>query len=54
VYENVWPVIRLPESNTPVSDVAVCVVAPWLIQQTVPPGGTVTSIGLNAKSMMVT
>jgi hypothetical protein len=54
VNEKVWPGIRFPESKTAPSDVAVWVVGPWFTQQTVPPGGTVTSAGVNAKSLMAT
>jgi hypothetical protein len=47
VNEKVWPWIRSPESKRPVSDVTVCWIGSWFTQQTVVPGGTVTSAGTN-------
>ena len=54
VYWNVWPCWSVPESKTPsASDVTVCGVMSWLIQQTVVPTGTVTVSGSYAKLMML-
>jgi hypothetical protein len=50
----VWPMIRSPESKRPVSDVTVCVTLSWFTQQTVVPGGTVSSAGSNWKLEMLT
>ena len=46
----VSPFARRPESKAPVSEVAVCEIWPVFVQQTVVPGGTVTSAGLKKKS----
>jgi hypothetical protein len=43
---NMSPGDRNPESKTPVSEVAVCVVCPSFVQQTVVPAGIVTLAGL--------
>ncbi len=45
VYVNVSPFDMKPESKTPVSEVAVCVIWPVFVQQTVVPVGTVTLAG---------
>jgi hypothetical protein len=45
VNEYVSPGDMKPESKTPVSEVAVCVIWPLFVQQTVVPTGTVTSAG---------
>jgi len=50
VKEKVSPAGRVPESNTPVSEVTVWALCPELIQQTVVPTGIVRPIGLKTKS----
>ena len=50
MYVNVSPLAKDPESKTPSSDVAVCVVWPVFVQQTVVPTGTVMSAGSKKKS----
>jgi len=50
VYVNVSPLANDPESKTPSSDVAVCVVWPVFVQQTAVPTGTVMSAGSKKKS----
>ena len=50
VNENESPCARKPESKTPVSEVAVCVIWPLFVQQTVVPTGTLMSAGLKKLS----
>jgi hypothetical protein len=47
------PGARKPESNTAVSEVAVCVTWPLFVQQTVVPVGIVTSAGSKKLSPML-
>ena len=50
VYVKVSPLFMNPESKTPVSEVAVCVIWPVFVQQTVVPTGTVTLAGSKNRS----
>jgi hypothetical protein len=50
---NMSPGAMKPESNTPVSEVAVCVTWPLFVQQTVVPVGIVTSAGSKKLSPML-
>jgi hypothetical protein len=40
----------LPELNAPISELTVWATAPVFVQQTVPPGATLTVAGLKPKS----
>jgi hypothetical protein len=46
--------MRVPERNTPVSELTVCGMAPLFVQQTVVPTGTVSMSGSYAKSTIDT
>jgi hypothetical protein len=54
VWVNVSPARRVPESNTPVSEVTVWALCPRLTQQTVVPVGTVTASWSKKKSLTST
>ena len=54
VWENVWPLEREPESNSPVLLVTVCDVESRLVQVTVVPAVTFMFCGWKEKSEMLT
>jgi len=54
VNRNSCPEVRNPESKTPVSEVAVCVMPPVFVQQTVLPAGISTLDGSKKLSPIAT
>jgi hypothetical protein len=46
--------MRVPERNTPVSELTVCGISPLFVQQTVVPTGTVRVPGRKSKSTIET